>query len=108
MELLEISIPVDASYRASEIVADLRNAAEELFGPMKVVGYWDAPTTDHLCPLAILQLDCPNVDASKTVQDSRKPPCSIELNAYRESVEYERSGVLELYFPHANVHIFLS
>lgn len=108
MELLEIPISADTSYRASEIVADLRNAAEELFSPMKVVGYWDAPTTDHLCPLALLQLDCPNIDASKTLQDPTKPTCRIELNAYRESVEYERSGALELYFPHADVHIFLS
>ena len=104
MELIEISIPQSVSYRASEIVADLRNAAEELFHPMQVVGYWDAPTADHLCPLAQMQLDCPHVKES----GPDGAPCAITLDAYRESVEHERSGVLELHFTHADVRVFIS
>ena len=108
MEILEISIPKETSYRASEIVADLRNAAEELFYPMKVVGYWDAPTADHLCPIARMQLECPHVDKDQPVTAPEKPPCTITLETYRQSVEYERSGALELYFSHADVRVFLS
>lgn len=104
MEIIEISIPQSVSYRASEIVADLRNAAEELFHPMQVVGYWDAPTADHLCPLAQMQLDCPHVKES----GGDGAPCAITLDTYRESVERERSGVLELHFTHADVRVFLS
>ena len=104
METIEISIPQSASYRASEIVADLRNAAEELFHPMQVVGYWDAPTADHLCPLERMQLDCPHTKAA----EPGGPPCAITLEAYRESVERERSGALELHFIHADVRVFLS
>ena len=104
MEFIEIAIPQAPSYRASEIVADLRNAAEELFHSMKVVGYWDAPTADHLCPLALMQMGCPHVQTA----GSGDTPCAITLDAYRETVEHERSGALELHFTHADVRVFLS
>ena len=51
-----------------------------------------------------MQLDCPHTKAA----EPGGPPCAITLEAYRESVEHERSGALELHFTHADVRVFLS
>ncbi len=98
MERIVIDIPASENYRATEIVADLREAAETLFFPMKTVGYWDLPTGDHLCPQAMLRAACPHA----LPQDDAK-----RLD-YLTTVERDLDAVLEVFFPHAQVRLFLS
>ncbi len=98
MERIEVLIPPSESYRATEIVADLRHAVETLFFPMKTVGYWDVPTGDHLCPQAKLQGRCPHALPTGD-------PARVD---YLVTVERNLDAVLEVYFPHARVRLFLS
>ncbi len=98
MEKIEVAIPRSLSYRATEMVADLRNAAETLFFPMHVVGYWDAPSGDHLCPQAQRRARCPHALASDDPGHED----------YLATVERDLEGVLEVSFPHASVRLYLS
>ena len=80
------------------MMADLRNISEILFHPMHMVGYWDIPSRDHLCPQAKLGATCPH-----TLLDG--DPKRVD---YLTTVERDLDGVLDIHFPHAEVHIFLS
>ena len=93
-----LHIETDGDYRASEIVADLRNTAEILFFPLKVVGYWDEPTGDHLCPPAFIGNECPHIQP-------RESPKHIP---YLKMIEEELDGVLHVEFPHAEVSVYLA
>ncbi|MCL0101977.1 hypothetical protein M1O29_02700 [Dehalococcoidia bacterium] len=98
MNTVEIAISPSTSYRATEVVADLRNAVEAIYFPMKSVGYWDTRTGDHRCPQAQLGGECPHLRETKD-------PKYID---YATTVERDLNGVLSVYFPHAQVHIYLS
>jgi hypothetical protein len=93
-----LHIETDGDYRASEIVADLRNTAEILFFPLKVVGYWDSPTGDHLCPPASIGNECPHA----------QPHDSPKYTPYLKMIEEELNGVLHVEFPHAKVSVYLA
>ena len=97
MEKVTVRITARDGFRASEIVADLRNAAETLFHPLRCVGYWDGPSRDHLCPQAMRQASCPHVLAP---EESGYIP-------YAQTVDEDLQGFLEVAFPHADVSVFL-
>ena len=100
MDRLTIRIEGDGAggARASEILADLRAAAETLYFPMKVVGFWDCGADLHLCP-----------------QEERREVCPHRLGAddpgrvdYARTLQRERRASLEVWFPHAGVRLYLS
>ena len=97
METVTVRLSTSSIYRASEIVADLRNAAETLFYPLRSVGYWDGPSGDHLCPQSHVRRRCPHASA----------PGEGDGVPYAQTVEDELHGFLEVVFPHAGVSIFL-
>lgn len=98
MERIEIVIPRSASYQANEMIADLRNVAETLFHPMRMVGYWDEPSRDHLCPQAQRRKPCPH---NLPLGD----PHRVE---YLYTVEHDLDAALEVSFPHARVRVYLT
>lgn len=98
MTKVTIQILTGGDFRATEIVADLRNAAEILYYPMRCVGFWDMPTGGHICPQLQSGQECPHLER----------PASDAPDGYRRTVEDELRGALEVVFPHAGVHIFLS
>ena len=97
MDKVTIAIETDDSTRASEIVADLRNVAEALYFPMKMVGFWDYRADMHLCPQEERREICPH----------RPNPEGIKQVEYSYSMGRERQANLEVYFPHSNVALFL-
>ena len=97
MESVEIAITTTSGYRATEVVADLRNAVEALYFPMKSVGYWDVRAGDHRCPQAQIGAGCPHL---LPVDD----PAFVD---YEITVERSLDGVLDVYLPHAQVHVYL-
>ena len=97
MERIVIDITTDGDYRATETVADLRNAAETLYFPMRLVGFWDKRADMHLCP-----------------QEERRQPCPHGLpeddpaaRRLRAAATADRGGSLEVFYPHAGVAIYL-
>jgi hypothetical protein len=97
MTKVTVEISTDSDFRATEIVADLRNMAEILFYPMRCVGFWDEPTGGHICPQLQLGKDCPH----------RADGLAPSQEEYQRTVEDQLRGVLEVDFPHAGVHIYL-
>ena len=97
MKTVNITIEPNAPYRATEIIADLRNVAESLYFPMKLVGFRDARADIHLCPDEERRKSCPH----------RTPEGSLDLASYSRSLERERQAILEVAFEHAEVSIYL-
>ena len=97
MTKVTVDIHADGDFRATEIVADLRNTAEILYFPMRCVGFWDGPTGGHICPQLQRNKECPH----------REWSTAAALEEYRRTVENQLRGVLEVVFPHADVRIFL-
>ena len=97
MNRVTIAIDAQGDARASEILADLRMAAEALYHPMRVVGFWEGPDM-HLCP-----------------DEERRAPCAHQLNdaraaqaSYAASMQRDRQANLQLDFPHAGLTLYLS
>lgn len=98
MNRVTVSIETDSGIRPSEIVADLRSAAETLYYPMTVVGFWDYRLDIHLCPQEERRMPCPH-----------RLPCGHRGRVdYRATMERERQANLEVFFPHADIALFLS
>lgn len=97
MERVEITIAGAPDYRATEMVADLRNAVESMYFPMKAVAYWDVRSRDHRCPQSLLGKPCPHV---LSMDDPRYVP-------YERTVERDLDGAVDVYFPHGQVHIYI-
>ena len=97
IEKVVIEIKSDGNGRASEILADLRDAAETIYFPMKLVGFWDNRTGMHLCPQEDRREECFH----------KKPVTEPQHADYVETIQRERGGSLEVFFPHAEVVIFL-
>ncbi len=97
METVNITIDPNAPYRATEIVADLRNVAESLYFPMKLVGFRDTRADIHLCPEEEKGDPCAH----------RTPEGSLDLASYSRSLERELQAILEVAFGHADVSIYL-
>ena len=97
MRKVTINIDTESDFRASEIIADLRNTAELLYHPMKLVGFWDLCTDGHMCPQIQKGNKCTHREKSR----------EQALKEYRVIVEQELHGVMEINFPHANIYIYL-
>ena len=98
MERITVLLDSHGSSRASEIVADLRNVAEALYHPFRLVAYWDAQAEGrHTCPQTDRGEECPH----------ELPSGEPGHVLYAQTVERELEGSLELYFPHAEVSIYL-
>ena len=94
MDRVTINIETQGGLRASEIIADLRAAAETLYYPMTLVGFWDyraghAP----LCPQEERRESCPH----------ELPDDDPDRVDYRMTMQRERQGNLEVFFPHAGI-----
>ena len=97
LKTVNITIEPNAPYRATEIVADLRNVAESLYFPMKLVGFRDARADTHLCPDEERRNECPHLT----------PDGHLDLASYGRSLERERQAIIEVAFEHAGVSIYL-
>ena len=98
MERVTINIETDGSFRATEVIADLRNAAELLFNPLRLVGFWDAQAGGaHLCPQQQLGRECLH---SLSPDDPRRVD-------YAATAAIEMRAALEISFPHAGVYLYL-
>lgn len=98
MEQVVVQFSGAGSYQPTQIPADLRNAVETLFSPMKMAGYWDEPTSDHLCPQSRLRRPCPHT----------LPPGDAGHVPYLTTLERDLDAVLDVYFPHARLHVYLT
>ena len=98
MENITIDIRTDGSLRASETIADLRNATEVLFFPMKLVGFWDYQADMHLCPQEERRQECRHT----LPQDD---PRRVD---YATALQRERGANLAVSYPHAGVVIYMS
>lgn len=92
-----IRIETESVFEGSGIIADLRNVAEALFHPLRMAGYWDGQSGDHLCPQTTKRLGCPH----------ELPAGDPSHIPYEQTVEDDLKGVLDVSFPHANVWVYL-
>ncbi len=98
MDRVVVNIETDGGTRASEIIADLRTTAETLYYPMTLVGFWDYQQDTHLCPQQERLKPCPH----------NLPDDNPHRVDYQTTMQRERQGNLEVFFPHAGIAIFLS
>ena len=98
MDQIIIALETQSETRASEIPADLRNVAETLFYPMKLVGLWTNNPEMHMCPQEERNQSCPH----------NLPLESAEHISYSETLQREKQANLEVIFPHAETKIYLS
>ncbi len=98
MDHAEINIQAEHGFRATEVIADLRNVAEVLFNPLKLVGFWDNQADGmHLCPQEELGRQCPH----------KLPPEDPGFIDYSVTADEYMRAVLEVDFPHAGLVIYL-
>ena len=98
MEEVTLDIKGQGVLRPTEIISDLRIAAETFYGPMKMVGLWDYQKDIHLC-----------------TQMGRRQPCphSPQENypkfvSYISTLEREQHCKFAVSFPHAEITLYLS
>ena len=98
MESIEIYIGTHGTFRASEVIADLREVTETLFNPLKLVGFWDEQDQGlHLCPQKQLGKECLH----------ELPTDDVRRVSYATTAEEYMRAVLEVYFPHAGLFVYL-
>ena len=90
-----VNLDGPAEYRGTEIIGDLRVIAETLYYPFKFVGFWDGQTGNHLCP------------QTQAGQACSHSPDEAGRAAYAAAVENDMKGEMEVFFPHADLSIFL-
>ena len=98
MEEVTLDIKGQGTLRATEIISDLRIVAETLYGPMKMVGFWDYQKDMHLCPHMERRQDCPHT-LKKDAPD---------FVSYISTLERERHCNLAVSFPLAEITLYLS
>ena len=99
MERVSVSIESDGSFRATEVISDLRNVAELMFNPLRLVGFWDQQAGGmHLCPQEQLGRECLH---SLPPDDPRRVDYAVT------AAGSEMRAVLEVSFPHAGVYLYL-
>ena len=94
---VQVDIEEHEVFRPSEIIADLRVAAEALYYPFKVVGFWDSHADMHLCPQEQRREECPH----------RLPEEDDGFVDYEEMVSRQMGATLRVEFPHAKVSLYL-
>ena len=98
MEHVVVNIQSDGAFRATEVVADLRNVAETLFNPFRLVGFWDEQAGGmHLCPQERLGRECLH----------NLPPDDPRRVDYAAAAATEMRATLEVSFPHAGVYLYM-
>lgn len=98
MQRVVITIDTADDIWPTETMADLRNVAENLYHPLREVGFWDVNAEQlHLCKLQSMGKDCPHIL-------DQSDPAWV---SYVDTVEEEMRGTLEVYFPHAAIYIYL-
>ena len=98
MHHVQVKIETEGGFRATEVIADLRNVAETLFNPLKLVGFWDEQADGmHLCPQEQLGREC----LHKLPQDD---PRHVD---YAVTADNDMRAVLEVSFAHAMVFLYL-
>ena len=98
MHHVQINIEAEGGFRATEVIADLRNVAETLFNPLKLVGFWDSQADGmHLCPQEQLGRECLHKLPSED-------PRHVD---YVTTADDDMRAVLEVSFPHAEVVLYL-
>ena len=98
MWTVTVNVEENEVFSASQILADLRVVTETLFYPLRQVGFWDNQADGmHLCPQESRKTECPH----KLPHDD---PSYVE---YSKTAEREMDALLEVVFPHAQVHIYL-
>ena len=68
MDRVTVNIETQGGIRASEIIADLRAAAETLYYPMTLVGFWDYRADMHLCSAGGAAAGMPSPAAPTMIQ----------------------------------------
>ena len=94
---VEVTFGKHEVFRPSEIIADLRAAAEAVYFPLKMVGFWDSHADMHLCPQEQLRKECPH----------RLPKEDAGFVDYEEMVSNQLGATLRVVFPHARVSLYL-
>ena len=94
---VQVNIEEHEVFRPSEIIADLRAAAEALYHPFKVVGFWDSHADMHLCPWEQRREECPH-------RLSAEDEGFVE---YEDTVSRDMGATLRVEFPHASVSLYL-
>ena len=98
MEYVTVDIKSKGGFRATEIMADLRNVAQTLYAPLRPVSFWDVTAGNaHLCRYENQGQDCPHL----------LPHDDPNHVVYTNTIEIDMDGILEVYFPHAQVYIYL-
>jgi hypothetical protein len=98
VERVSVHITTEGGFRATEIMADLRNVAKTLYHPLRPISFWDVTADNaHLCPYQNRGQECLHLLP-------RDDPRRV---AYAATVEDQMDGIVEVYFPHAQVYIYL-
>ncbi len=97
MDRVIIRIETESGTRASETIADIRNATETLYFPMRLVGFWDHQADLHLCPQEERRQSCPH----------KLPEGDPQRVEYETTLQRERRANVEVYYPHAQIAIYL-
>ena len=98
MERVTVSIETAGAFRATEVISDLRNVAELMFNPLRLVGFWDEQAGGmHLCPQEQLGRECLH----------NLPPDDPRRVDYADTAAGQMRAVLEVGFPHAGVYLYL-
>ncbi len=98
MDPINLNLSGDGKYRPTEVLSDLRIVAETMYGPMKMVGFWDFEKDIHLCPHIEKRKECPH-----KLEES-----DPNYVAYETTLMRERQATLSIAFPHAKTTLFLS
>ena len=98
MEEITINISGKENYRPTEVLSDLRIVAETMYGPMKMVGFWDFEKDIHLCPHIEKRKECPH-------KLNQSDPNYVD---YETTLMRERQATLAISFPYAKTTLFLS
>jgi len=98
MHSIQINIESEGGFRATEVIADLRNVVETLFNPLKLVGFWDDQADGmHLCPQEQLGRECLH----------KLPPNDPRHVDYVTTAEDDMRAVLEVSFSHASLLVYM-
>ena len=98
MHNIQINIESDGGFRATEVIADLRNVVETLFNPLKLVGFWDDQADGmHLCPQEQLGRECLHKLPSND-------PRHVD---YVTTAEDYMRAVLEVSFSHSSLLVYM-
>ena len=95
--IVEVNISSQNTFRPTEIVADLRNVAETLYHPLKLSGFWDERTSEHLCIDKNKGHICQHITSEGVF--------SVEL--YLQDDRPLAKHIMIVKFPHASVWILL-